>query len=172
MRALAGEPADDQDACHTHVCDAARRVGDAYDDLLAAPGTLPPGHEVWGSIAGAARRVQAASDLLVAQRKLGFVIQPFPDAAGLLRAESDGLGRALRSEADAVEHAGDVAALEPEPVAERRAAEAEALRSWGGRDDAVVDAAIGVVWTSEVLHATDLAVRDAATAIAAVTPES
>ena len=115
--------------------------------------------------------MQAASDLLGAQRELGFVIQPFPDASRLLRAESDGLGRALRSEADAVEHAGDVAALEPEPVAERRAAEAEALRSWGGRDDTVVDAAIGVVWTSEVLHATDLAVRDAASAIAAVTPE-
>jgi uncharacterized membrane protein YccC len=171
MRALAGEPADDQDACHTRACDAARRVGDAYDDLLAAPGTLPPGHESWGAIAGAARRVQAASDLLVGQRKLGFVIQPFPDAARLLRAEGDELGRALRSGADAVEHAGDVAAIEPEPAAARLAAEADALRSWGGRDDAMVDAAIGVVWTSEVLHAADLAVRDATAGIVAVATE-
>lgn len=171
MRALAGEPADDQYACHTRACDTARRVADAYDDLLAAPGTLPPGHETWGAIAGAARRVQAASDLLVGQRKLGLVIQPFPAAARLLRAESDGLGRALRSGADAVARAGDVEAIEPEPAGERRAAEADALRSWGGRDDAVVDAAIGVVWTSEVLHATDLAVRDATAAIAAVNAE-
>ncbi len=126
-----------QDACHTHVCDAARRVGDAYDDLLAAPGTLPPGHETWGAIGGrGAPRAGRRPICSARQRKLGFVIRPFPDAAGLLRAESDGLGRALRSEADAVEHAGDVAALEPEPVDERRAAEAEALRSWGGRDDA------------------------------------
>jgi uncharacterized membrane protein YccC len=171
MRALAGEPADDQGACHARALDASRRVADAYDDLLATPGTLPPGHESWGAIAGAARRVQAASDLLVGQRKLGFVVQPLPDAARLLRAESDGLGRALRSGADAVEHAGDAEAIEPEPATERRAAEAEALRSWGGRDDSVVNAAIGVVWTSEVLHATDLAVRDAAMAIAAVNPE-
>ena len=171
MRALAGEPADHAVVCRTRAYDTARRVADAYDDLLAAPGTLPPGHETWGAIAGAARRVQAASDLLGGQRELGLVIHPFPEAARLLRAESDWLGRSLRSEANAVEHAGDVETISPEPTAERRSAEADALRSWGGRDDAVVDAAIGVVWTSEVLHATDLAVRDAATAIVAVTPE-
>src|SRR4029077_18517504 len=75
MAALAGESAKDPVACRTHARDTARRVADAYDDLLAAPGTLPPGHEAWGAIAGAARRVQAASDLLGAQRELGFVIE-------------------------------------------------------------------------------------------------
>ena len=72
MRALAGEPADDQDACHTHACDTARRVGDAYDDLLGVTRHPAARTRDVGCDRGAARRVQAASDLLGAPARARF----------------------------------------------------------------------------------------------------
>ena len=59
-------------------------------------------------------------------------------------------------------------AIPVEPLHARHGAEIDALSAWSGHDPALVQAAVGVVWASEVLHATDLAVRDAAAAITAV----
>jgi uncharacterized membrane protein YccC len=154
--------------CREHASSTARRVGDAYDELLSAPGTIPPNHESWAAVAGAARQVQAAADLLTAQVQLGFSIGAFPDAVTALRHEGDELTTALRAEAHAVAAGGPAPQVPAEPSASRRAAEVEVLERWGGRDDADVSATVGVVWASEVLHATDLAVRRAATAIDAV----
>ena len=55
IRVLAGDDDADRDACRERARDASRLAGDAYDELLAAPGTLPPGHEIWGGLAAAAR---------------------------------------------------------------------------------------------------------------------
>jgi uncharacterized membrane protein YccC len=170
LRLLAGEPADDEAACRTRACDASRLVGDAYDDLLAAPGTLPPDHVTWGALAAAARQAHASADLLVAQHQLGFEIAPFADATALLHRETDELAAAMRSEATALESAGSAPAVPGEPLLARHAAELDAFSDWRGRDPALVEAAVGIVWASEVLHATDLAVRRAAEAITEVAP--
>ena len=81
--------------CREHANRAARRVADAYDELLSAPGTVPPGIASWAAVAGSARQVQAACDLLTAQVQLGFLIGAFPDAVAALRTETDELGAAL-----------------------------------------------------------------------------
>ncbi len=149
---------------------SSRRVADTYDDLLAAPGTLPPGHAVWASIGASARQVQAAGDLLTAQARLGFSIDGVPDATPVLGAESDRLTAQLRAEADAVEGGVVPPPEPPEAAARRRAAQVQALEEWGGRDDAQVSAMVGIVWVGEVLHATELAVRHAGDAVAEVAP--
>jgi uncharacterized membrane protein YccC len=171
MRGIVTDDRAPADACCLRALDSARRVGDAYDDLLAAPGTLPPSHESWGALAASARRVQGAADLLRTQAQLGFLIGPFPDAAEALQAESNALSVALRADAAALEAGRAAEAMRAEPTDRRRRAEAEALGSWGGTDAGVVSAAIGVVWVGEVLHSTDLAVRHAAEAITAVEPQ-
>ncbi|MEX2256912.1 MAG: FUSC family protein [Acidimicrobiia bacterium] len=168
MQGIVSGESETRDACCADAVDAERRVADAYDDLLAAPGTLPPDHEMWGAIAAAAHRVQAATDLLVVQAQLGFVIASFPDAVTALRAETSQLAATLGAEADALQAGRAGAPVPNEPRESRRAAEVETLARWGGRDDADVSAAIGVVWAGEVLHATDLAVRRAAESVTQV----
>jgi uncharacterized membrane protein YccC len=169
MRGIAGG----SESMRQHTCDqsvdSSRRVGDIYDDLLAVPGTLPPGHEVWAAIAASARHVQGAGDLLTAQAKLGFCIDARPDSVAVLEGESDALTARLRADADALEAAAAAPpAVPPEAVARRRATQVAALESWGGHDDAQVSAILGIVWAGEVLHSTDLAVRHAGDAVAQV----
>jgi hypothetical protein len=147
---------------------AARRVGDAYDELMSAPGTVPPGIASWAAVAGSARQVQAACDLLVAQVELGFLVSAFPDAVAALRHEIDELAAALRAEADAVGAGRTAPPVPVEPKAPRRRAEVDVLDHWRGRDDIDVNGAVGVVWASEVINAADLAVRRAGAAISAV----
>jgi uncharacterized membrane protein YccC len=147
---------------------AARRVADAYDELLAAPGTMPPGMASWAAVAGSARQVQAAGDLLTAQVQLGFVIAAYTDAVAVLRREADALTAALRADADAVA-AGRAAPRAPaDPGAARRKVEVEVLDQCRAAAATDTSGAIGIVWASEVLHATDVAVQRAATAISAV----
>jgi hypothetical protein len=156
-----------QRACDRAV-DSSRRLADTYDDILAGPGTLPPGADVWAAIGASARSVQASGDLLTAQSKLGFSVEGVVDAVPVLEAESDDLATRLRAQADALE-AGDVPPVAPpEAAATRRAAQIAALAAWGGRDESEVSAMVGIVWTGEVLHSTDLAVRRVRDAIAAV----
>jgi hypothetical protein len=170
MHGVTGGDSSNRQAACDHAVDTCRRVGDTYDDLLAAPGTLPPGHEVWASIGTSVRQVQAAGDLLTAQAKLGFSIEGVQGAVPVLESESDWLVAQLRADADALE-GGIVPPPEPpEAAARRRATQVQALEDWGGRDEARVSAMVGIVWTGEVLHATDLAVRHARNAIAQVAP--
>jgi uncharacterized membrane protein YccC len=157
--------------CRESARRAARRVGDAYDDLMSAPGTVPPGIAAWAAVAGSARQVQAACDLFIAQVQLGFIVAGYPDAVTALRRESDELTAALRAQADAVGGGRTAPPVPVEPSAARRQAEVDVLDQWRGRDDADVSAAVGVVWASEVLHAADLAVRRAGDAISAVSTE-
>jgi uncharacterized membrane protein YccC len=154
--------------CQERASQAARRVADAYDEIMSAPGTVPPGVAQWAAVAGSARQVQAACDLVTALTQLGFLIGAFPDAVAAVRHETDALGGALRAEADAVT-AGRIAAPAPkEPRAARQRVQVDVLDQWRGRDDTRVAAAIGVVWAGEVLHAAELAVRRAGDAISAV----
>jgi len=152
------------ETCREHARAAARRVGDAYDELLAAPGTVPSDHESWAAIAGAARMVEAACDLLVAQTQLAMDLAAFPEAGRALGHEADELTEALRGVGDALTARRCAPSIPDEPSEARRRAEVEVLERWGGRDEAGAGAAVGVVWASEVLHAADLAVRRAASA--------
>jgi hypothetical protein len=154
--------------CQEHARRVARRVGDAYDELLSAPGTVPPGIASWAAVAGSARQVEAACDLLTAQVQLGFLIGAFPDAVAALRHETDELGAALRAQADAVTAGRGAGPVPEEPKAARRRVEVDVLDEWRRRGDDDVSPAVGVVWASEVLHAVDVAVRRSATAISAV----
>src|SRR4029453_18987630 len=88
--------------CRESARRAARRVGDAYDGLMSAPGRVPPGIAAWAAVACSARQVQAACDLFIAQVQLGFIVAGYPDAVTALRRESDELTAALRAQADAV----------------------------------------------------------------------
>jgi hypothetical protein len=166
MHGVTGGEASAQQAACDHAVDTSRSVGDTYDDLLASPGTLPPGHAVWASIGTSVRQVQAAADLLTAQSKLGFSIEGVPGALPVLEAESDALVAQMRAEADALETGVAPPSVPAEAAVQRRAAQVEALERWAGRDEAQVSAMVGVVWTGEVLHSTDLAVRQAGNAVA------
>ena len=112
--------------------------------------------------------MQAACDLLTAQVQLGFLIGAFPDAVAALRRETDQLGAALRAQADAVSAGRGALPVPDEPTSARRRVEIEVLEQWRDRGDDDVSTAVGVVWASEVLHTTDIAVQRAATAISAV----
>jgi len=165
LAAATGSPRADGVARRLHAVDCAHRVGDAYGELLAAPGRLPSDHAMWGEIAGAARRVQGAGDLLVAQAQLGFVAAPYPDAVAALDDEARSLTGALRAQADALQRDAGAAELPPEPTSDRRVVEVATLAAWGGDDDAGASSALAVIWMSEALHAVDLAVRHSAEAV-------
>ncbi len=172
MRTIAGGSASDCQRACDHAIDASRRVGDIYDDLIAGPGTLPPGHDVWASIAASARRIQGGGDLLSVQAKLGFRIDPEPDATAVLEAESDSLTSLVRSDATALEEATAAPVPPPEAATARRATQVAALEAWGGRDAAEASAVVGIVWAGEMLHSTHLAVRHLGDAVTRVAPES
>jgi len=155
---------DDHDTCRRRASDASHRAADAFDELLAAPGTLPPGHQVWGSLAAASRRIQATADLLGAQAELGFVVQGFPEAAGTIDAEAGRLAGRLRADATNLLAGVATATVPSEAVDDRRAAELITFREWGG-DDARVSSALGVVWATEGLHAAHEAADQAGAAI-------
>jgi uncharacterized membrane protein YccC len=167
MRTLGDGDLARTEASREHAIAAARRVGDAYDELLASSNGVPSDHESWATIAGAARQLEAAADLLTAQVQLGFGVGSYPEATAALRSEGAELTAALRGSAHALEGFRVAPPVAREPTDARRRAEVEVLGRWGGRD-AEASAAIGVVWASEVLHVTELAARRADGAVGAL----